>query len=111
MVTRTLVVAVVTVTDKLVAVAPEFVDNLAAPLGTICIRDDIPVGRDGGKLNRSPTIGSLPAAALIGVHVLASKTVSVPAVGLSEPLDVDSRGRGGEGKNDGVTHFYARLMT
>jgi hypothetical protein len=32
-------------------------------------------------------------------------------VGLAEEFDVDCRGRGGEGEEDSVTHFEARLMT
>lgn len=102
---RTFVVAVVTVTHEFPSFASELVDEGSAAVAGICIRDDIPVARNVGKLNRSPSLSSLPTAAIVGIGARASETVAVPAVLLPEPLDVDSRGRGGKGKNDRVTHL------
>jgi hypothetical protein len=110
-VTPTLVVAVVTVTHKFLPVASEFVDERDAVIAGIGIRDKIPVTRNARKLDRSPPLGSLSVTAKVGVRVCTNNTGSVPAVGLAEEFDVDCRGRGGEGEEDSVTHFEARLMT
>ena len=79
-ITGTSVVIVVTVTHKSSAVASEFVEERKAVVTIVCIRDNIPVIGNVGKLNGSPSATALPGATRIGVDVLTSKTVSVPAV-------------------------------
>lgn len=51
-----------------------------------------------------PAIASLRVATIVGVGGLAAKTVTVAAVFLAEPFDVDGGGRGGESEDDRVTH-------
>lgn len=107
---RTPVMLFATVAVERLAIASAFVQERKTVLKTISIGDNIPVVGNIGKLNCSPSSLSLPAATVVRIDSLTSKAESVSAVFLSEPLDVDSRGHGGKGKDDRVTHIDGMLM-
>lgn len=107
---RTSIMLIATVAVERLAIASAFVQERKTGLKTISIGGNIPVVRNVGKLNCSPSSFSLPAATVVGIDSLTPKAESISAVFLSEPLDVDSRGHSGKGKDDRVMHFDGTLM-